>query len=160
MIEFHGYHSKSWIAPLVTFPSQHFGFRLVRQAMDRGALIVLGQAMRYWYAAVPGLHDYENKIERVASSRLVNLSVLNPRTGFLEDCYGFPKYLLGEPPTRTIQPRVGKESGRNIRGWISPKDTDVQGTSTGSPTPCVVTNENGAIPRGTAESDRGTVLSM
>ena len=76
-IEFHGYHSKSWIAPFVTFPSQYFGFQLVRQAMNRRALIVVCRAMRYWYAAVPGLQDYENKIERLASHRLVNLSVRN-----------------------------------------------------------------------------------
>ena len=77
MVEFHGYHSKSWTAPFVTFPSQYFGFSLVRSAMNRGALIIVGRVMRHWYAAVPGLQDYQNKIEGLASPRSANLSVRN-----------------------------------------------------------------------------------
>ena len=74
MVEFHGYHSKSWTAPFVTFPSQYFGFSLVHRAMNRGALIIVGRAMRHWYAAVPGLQAYENKVEKLASPRSANLS--------------------------------------------------------------------------------------
>jgi hypothetical protein len=60
-VEFHGYHSQKWAPLPVTLPSQWFGFSLVRQAMDRGAVIVLTRAYRHWRMAVPGLatkYDY------------------------------------------------------------------------------------------------------
>jgi hypothetical protein len=82
MIELHGYHSREWVAPLVTFPSQHFGFNLVHAAMDRGALIVVGRCSRYWHAAVPGLREYENKIGGLASSRSAHLSRGNLKDEF------------------------------------------------------------------------------
>lgn len=77
MVEFHAYHSKSWTAPFVTFPSQRFGFTLVQQAMERGALIIIGRVIRHWYAAVPGLQDYGNKIEGLSSPRSAALSKRN-----------------------------------------------------------------------------------
>lgn len=61
-VEFHGYHSAKWAAPPVTLPSQHFGFDLVRSAMNRGATIVVARARRYWYVAVPGLASYKGII--------------------------------------------------------------------------------------------------
>ena len=73
-IDFHGYHSKQWLAPLVTFPSQHFGFALVRQAMGRGALIVMGRASRHWLAGIPGLNGYRPKVENRRSPRSAYLS--------------------------------------------------------------------------------------
>ncbi len=121
VIEFHGYHSKSWIAPLVTFPSQHFGFRLVRQAMDRGALVMLGQAMRYWYAAVPGLHDYENKIERVASSRLVNLSARNLGPDFWRVVTAFQNISWANPRHGQSNPELEKRPAETSVGGSAPR---------------------------------------
>ncbi len=57
-VEFHGYHSVRWSALPVTLPSQWFGFSLVEQAIDRGAVIVLTRAAREWRVAVPGLASY------------------------------------------------------------------------------------------------------
>jgi len=58
-IEFHGYHSTGYSTMPVTLPSQHYGFWLVRQAMDRGALILLVRGRRDWTIAVPELLDYD-----------------------------------------------------------------------------------------------------
>lgn len=82
LIELHGYHSRGWIAPPVTFPSQHFGFELVRSAMDRGALVIVGRCPRYWHAAIPGLRDFGNKIDGLASSRSAHLSRGNLKGNF------------------------------------------------------------------------------
>jgi hypothetical protein len=57
-VEFHGYHSVRWSALPVTLPSQWFGFSLVKQAIDRGAVIVLTRAAREWRVAVPDLALY------------------------------------------------------------------------------------------------------
>ena len=57
-VEFHGYWSSDWDAPLVTWPSQFYGFDLVRAAMDRTAVIILTRARRNWTQAVPGLDTY------------------------------------------------------------------------------------------------------
>jgi hypothetical protein len=72
MVELHGYHSREWVAPRVTFPSQRYGFELVRAAMDRGGLIVVARCMRHWHAAVPGLRQYENQV-----------GLASPRSGYL-----------------------------------------------------------------------------
>jgi len=61
-VEFHGYHSVRWSALPVTLPSQWFGFCLVEQAMDRGAVIVLTRAAREWLVAVPGLASYRKLV--------------------------------------------------------------------------------------------------
>jgi hypothetical protein len=72
-IELHGYHSKKWAAPLVNFPSQGYGFELVRRAIERDALIIIGRAQSYWYSAVPELRRYLH-IQSLASSRSAYLS--------------------------------------------------------------------------------------
>lgn len=61
-VEFHGYHSEKWAPLPVTLPSQCFGFWLVKQAMDRGAVIVVTRAYREWRMAVPGLESYTNRV--------------------------------------------------------------------------------------------------
>lgn len=76
-IEFHGYRSKSFMTPWVTFPSQYFGFHLVSQAMERGALIVVLRATRQWCAAVPGLIDYPNAVLGTSSTQAVHISTRN-----------------------------------------------------------------------------------
>lgn len=55
MIEHHGYHSSKWSPPPVTLPSQPYGFELARQAMGRGAALIMLRAARVWKIAVPGL---------------------------------------------------------------------------------------------------------
>jgi hypothetical protein len=72
-IEFHGYWSKNWEAPLVTLPSQHYGFELVSQAMERRATIVLARAERYWKQVVPALGNYD----RLVTTRTPRVSALS-----------------------------------------------------------------------------------
>ena len=59
-VEFHGYWSPNWEAPLVTLPSQPYSFGLVEAAIQRNAIIILTRARRHWMQAVPDLIGYEN----------------------------------------------------------------------------------------------------
>jgi hypothetical protein len=72
-IEFHGYWSKNWEAPLVTLPSQHYSFGLVVQAMERRATIILARAERHWKQAVPSLGQYD----RLVTTRTPRVSALS-----------------------------------------------------------------------------------
>jgi len=76
-VELHGYHSKSWSAPLANFPSQAFGFHLVKKAIERGALIITARCRDYWLAGVPELVNYKNVISRTKSPRAAHLSLNN-----------------------------------------------------------------------------------
>ena len=58
-LEFHGYHSPQWSALPITLPSQRYTFDLVRQAIDREAVIVALRALRSWQVAVPELMRYD-----------------------------------------------------------------------------------------------------
>jgi hypothetical protein len=60
-VEFHPYWSTQWDPPLVTLPSQHYSFALVRDAMERAVLVILARAERHWRQAVPELDAYERK---------------------------------------------------------------------------------------------------
>jgi hypothetical protein len=76
-IEVHGYHSEKWAPPISNFPSQGYGFELVRRAMDRDAFIIIGRAQSYWYSAVPELRRYPRHIRRLVSSQSAYLSRAN-----------------------------------------------------------------------------------
>jgi len=76
-IELHGYHSMKWVVPLVSFPSQRYGFELARRAMERDALVIIGRAQSYWYSAVPELRRYPLHIQSLVSSRSAYLSRRN-----------------------------------------------------------------------------------
>lgn len=81
-IELHGYHSEKWAAPLTNFPSQGYGFELVRRAMDRDALIIIGRAQSHWYCAVPELRRYPLHIQSLVSIRSAYLSRRNLGTHY------------------------------------------------------------------------------
>ena len=76
-IEVHGYHSKSWAPPISNFPSQNYGFELVRRALDRDAFIIIGRGQSYWYSAVPELRRYPRHVPRLISSQSAHLSRAN-----------------------------------------------------------------------------------
>ena len=99
--------------------------------MNRGALIILGRAVRYWFAAVPGLHDYDNKIERVASPRLVNLSVRNLGPDFGRVVSAFQNVSWANP--RHLRPDLERDFGSRSR-CVDPPITegDLPGTPTTS----------------------------
>ena len=81
-IEVHGYHSKSWAPPVSNFPSQAYGFELVRRAMDRDSFIIIGRAQSYWYCAVPELRRYPRHVRRLVSSQSAHLSRANLGSNF------------------------------------------------------------------------------
>jgi len=76
-IEFHGYWSKNWQAPLVTIPSQRYGFGLVEDAINRRATIIIARAEKYWRQAVRAFDNYDGlvmtKTPRVAALSKGNL---------------------------------------------------------------------------------------
>ena len=73
LVNFHAYHSKSWHPIPFTFPTQHYSFQLVSQAIERNALIIMSRNMLGWFTAVPNLFDHKNRVEFI-SSRSVYLS--------------------------------------------------------------------------------------
>lgn len=76
-IEVHGYHSEKWAPPTSNFPSQAYGFDLVRRAMNRDAFIIIGRAQSYWYSAVPEMRRYPRHVRRLVSSQSAYLSRAN-----------------------------------------------------------------------------------
>jgi hypothetical protein len=63
LINFHAYHSKSWHPIPFTFPTQHYSFHLVSEAIKRDALVIMSRNMLGWFTAVPGLYDHKNRAE-------------------------------------------------------------------------------------------------
>ena len=57
-VEYFPYHSKKYQRGQTQLPSQQYGFSLVRQAIDRQAIIVLLRSERYWCEAVHDLASY------------------------------------------------------------------------------------------------------
>lgn len=76
VVEFHGYHSRSWMALAVTLPSQWYGFSLVEQAVRRGALVIVARSARLWMAAVPELGQQS---ERVFTLRSTQNPAISPK---------------------------------------------------------------------------------
>ncbi|WP_052868676.1 hypothetical protein [Streptomyces niger] len=75
-MRFHGYHSEAWRILPVTLPSQAFTFDLVRQAIRRDAVIVLGRVATAWQVAVPELITHQ-RVVRPRSLRNAALSAGN-----------------------------------------------------------------------------------
>lgn len=61
-IEYFPYHSQKYkaLAKGGMLPSQDYSFHLVRQAMQRNALIILMRSINVWQEAIPELDSYEN----------------------------------------------------------------------------------------------------
>jgi hypothetical protein len=76
VVEFHGYHSRSWMPLAVTLPSQWYGFSLVERAVHRAALIVVARPARAWRIAVPELSQGS---ERVFTLRSTQNPAISPR---------------------------------------------------------------------------------
>lgn len=72
-VNFHAYHSRSWYPIPFTFPTQHYSFKLVSNAVSRNALIIMSRNMLGWFTAIPNLFGHQNRIEFL-SSRSVYLS--------------------------------------------------------------------------------------
>lgn len=73
LVNFHAYHSRSWHPIPFAFPSQHYSFHLVSEAVKRDAMIIMSRNMLGWFTAVPGLFDHKNRVE-FESTRSVYIS--------------------------------------------------------------------------------------
>ncbi len=72
-VNYHGYQSKAWFLPPFTFPTQHYSFNLVSEAVKRDALIIMSRNMLGWFTAVPELYDHKNRAE-FKSTRTIYLT--------------------------------------------------------------------------------------
>jgi len=79
-IEYFPYHSVRFAARL-RVPSQDYGFHLARQAVRRGAVVVIMRSHRLWYAAVPELKSYERAFS-LRSVRNISVTPNNCPLGF------------------------------------------------------------------------------
>ena len=53
------YHSFSWKKPSVMPPTQSYTFEIVRNAIERGAIILIGRGKADWFKHVPELSKYK-----------------------------------------------------------------------------------------------------
>ena len=81
-VQFTPYHSQKYSRSSPIFPSQQYGFALVRQAMARNAEIVIMRAYSLWIAAIPELVTYRHA-HRGSNPRAPYLS-----RGNLKSSYG------------------------------------------------------------------------
>jgi|GEM_PF-1287158 len=64
VVEYFPYHSAEFNLKLdITLPSQEYGFEAVRNAVKRGATILLMRGDKRWFKAVPELKEYPNVIK-------------------------------------------------------------------------------------------------
>lgn len=75
-IEYFPYHSATFGHGSLRLPSQEFSFELVRRAIMRDAVIVMGRGRRLWFGAVPELANC-GKLLSLASERRFTLSSRN-----------------------------------------------------------------------------------
>jgi hypothetical protein len=80
VLEFFGYHSHTWRSLPLPLPSQAFTFQLLREAMDKGNLIIVTRGLAQWVWNVPELYTYKRVI-RLNSQRWVGLSPGNMPVG-------------------------------------------------------------------------------
>lgn len=81
-VEFFPYHSKKCGFPTRTrIPSQTYSFHLVRQAMARGAPVLLMRARKYWCRGIPELATYP-RLHTLRNARSPYLSRRNCPDGY------------------------------------------------------------------------------
>ncbi len=82
-VEYFGYHSVGFAHERLRVPSQRYGFFLVRQALGRGAIVVLMRSRRIWFDAVPELAAYP-RLFRLSNPQNTTISRRNCPSGFDE----------------------------------------------------------------------------
>lgn len=82
-LEYFPYHSKSFKKHQGILPSQHYTFQLLRNAMDRGAIVVALRSLKFWQEpnAVPELGMYPN-LFKLKNPQSVYLTPNNCPSGF------------------------------------------------------------------------------
>jgi len=82
-VEYLGYHSKKFDHRRLQLPSQKYGFFLVRQALERGSLVVLARGRQIWLDAVPELRTHE-RVFPLRSAQNTAITPGNCPEGFQE----------------------------------------------------------------------------
>lgn len=80
-IEFMPYHSCRYAVSSPRLPSQEYNFHLVRQAISRGADIVVMRSIKLWLDAVPDLKKY-TRLHRGSNPRAPFLSRGNLKSSY------------------------------------------------------------------------------
>jgi hypothetical protein len=70
------YHSFSWKKPRVMPPTQSYTFEIVRNAIERGAVILIGRGKADWFKNVPELYKYKRYFQP-ASAQCAYISPKN-----------------------------------------------------------------------------------
>jgi len=70
------YHSFSWKKPRVMPPTQSYTFEIVRNAIERGAVILIGRGKADWFKNVPELSKYKRYFQP-ASAQCAYISPKN-----------------------------------------------------------------------------------
>ncbi len=76
-VEFHGYHSRSWMALPITLPSQWYSFGLVAQALQRDAVVIISRPAAAWLIAVPELRRRPERVFVLRSTQNPSISPQN-----------------------------------------------------------------------------------
>jgi len=113
VVEFHGYHSRSWTPLPVTLPSQWYGFSLVEQAVRRGALVIVARPARLWLVAVPELGQHP---ERVFTLRSTQNPAISPKN--LGSQAGYEAVVAAQDGRSRIEADRGR--GQRVRRWLEP----------------------------------------
>lgn len=80
-VQYFPYHSPAFGSHSISVPSQTYSFRLVRDAMLRGAEIVVMLSWRLWVAAIPELSGYR-RLHVIRNPRNPTVSPKNMPSGF------------------------------------------------------------------------------
>ncbi len=80
-VQFAPYHSLQYHIGSPLLPSQEYNFYLVRQAMARGAEVVVMRSMNLWLSVVPELANY-NRLHRGSNPRAPFLSRGNLKSAY------------------------------------------------------------------------------
>jgi hypothetical protein len=80
-VEYFPYHSVRFAHSSVRVPSQEYGFWLVREALQRRAVVIVMRARRLWEQAIPVLRDY-GKLFGLNSPQNVSITPRNCPEGF------------------------------------------------------------------------------
>lgn len=84
-VQFMPYHSIKFSRKRHQFESQNYGFHLVKQAMKRGAEIIIMRGKDLWFAAIPELASYP-RLHQASNPRSPYLSVGNLKSAYAIVC--------------------------------------------------------------------------
>ncbi len=146
-VEYFGYHSVGFAHSRLRVPSQQYSFMLVRQALRRGAVVVLTRGERLWRAAVPELAAYPH-LYRLHSVQNTIISRGNCPAGFDAIVQALTRPEVGTPVLWTPPSGSGHSEERPAPRSAAPSAE--HGTVDVPPTPLAAPLEDGFSSRSLA----------